>query len=65
MWNMTALEPDDLAKIAYIRYGDVLGWTNFLGDPMPEWQELAARQQQGWMEAAVAVAAAVRSANDA
>lgn len=63
MRNMTALEPDDLGRIAYVKYGDVLKWTNFIGDPMPEWEELAGRQQQGWAEAAVAVAAAVRSPN--
>lgn len=61
---MTALEPDDLAQIAYGTYGDEMGWTNFLGDAMPTWRELSARQQVGWSKAAAAAVAASRSAND-
>lgn len=61
---MTALEPDDLGKVGYIAYGNVTDWRNYAGLPMPEWEELSGNIQQAWAEAAVAVVAAARSAND-
>jgi hypothetical protein len=63
MWNMTALEPDDLGKVGYNAYGEVRGWTAYNGEPMPPWGELSGAIQQGWAEAAVAIVAAAK-AND-
>lgn len=64
MHVMTALEPDDLGRVGYIAYGNCRGWTAYNGEPMPEWEELSGAIQQGWAEAAVAIANVVRSSND-
>lgn len=64
MRHMSVLEPDDLARIGYIAYGNVTSWKNYLGLPMPEWEELSGPIQQAWTEAAQAIALAARSSND-
>lgn len=64
MRDMTALEPDDLGRVGYIAYGNVTGWQNYQGLPMPEWEELAGNTQQAWAEAAVAIVAAANANGD-
>ncbi len=36
------------AKAAYAAYGEVVGWKNFRGDPMPQFNELPDVIQQAW-----------------
>ena len=36
------------AKAAYAAYGEVVGWKNFKGDPMPQFSELPEAIQQAW-----------------
>jgi hypothetical protein len=36
------------AKAAYAAYGEVVGWKNFRGDPMPQFAELPEIIQQAW-----------------
>ena len=43
------------AKAAYAAYGEVVGWKNFRGDPMPQWSELPEVIQRGWDAAGEAV----------
>lgn len=47
---------DGLAALGYDAYGRSTGWKNFLGDPMPKWEELPRPIQEAWMAAAVAIA---------
>ena len=49
---MTDLE---LGKIVYQAYGDDVGNVNYLGKPMPTWEELPEHIAHAWMVAAVAV----------
>jgi hypothetical protein len=46
----------ELAKVAYAAYGNSTGHRNFMGHPMPDWEELTAAVQRAWVEAAGAVA---------
>jgi hypothetical protein len=46
----------ELAKVAYAAYGNSTGHRNFMGHPMPDWDELTAAVQRAWVEAAGAVA---------
>ena len=50
----------DLARIAYEAYGVAVDGRNFMGEPMPAWEDLHPVTQQGWFDAAQAVASAVR-----
>lgn len=36
------------AKAAYAAYGEVVGWKNFRGDPMPQFNALSDTIQQAW-----------------
>lgn len=36
------------AKAAYAAYGEVVGWKNFRGDPMPQFNELPEVIQRAW-----------------
>lgn len=51
--------PDDdqieLAKLAYAAYGQTTNFKNFLGNPMPGWDDLGDRIQAAWVSAANAV----------
>lgn len=55
----------DLARIAYQAYGDTTGHTNFLGEPMPAFDDLGAVIRAAWTNAATAVADACREEPDA
>jgi len=36
------------AKAAYAAYGEVVGWKNFQGNPMPQFHELPEAIRQAW-----------------
>ena len=36
------------AKAAYAAYGEVVGWKNFRGDPMPQFNDLPGEIQSAW-----------------
>lgn len=42
----------DLAREMYLSYGEVTGFRNFQGDPMPSWPELGETIQKAWIAAA-------------
>lgn len=44
-----------LAERGYMAYGDLAGWRNYLGRPMPRWEELPERTRKYWMAAASAI----------
>lgn len=44
-------------QAAYRAYGQVTGWRNFLGDPMPAWENLPDTIRQAWAAAALAARA--------
>ena len=44
-----------LAKEAYRSYGEVTGFKNCQGLPMPKWEGLTPRVQEAWMAAASTV----------
>ncbi|MFM9473945.1 hypothetical protein [Streptomyces scabiei] len=46
----------ELAKVAYEAYGNSTGHRNFMGHPMPDWDELTDAVRLAWIEAAGAVA---------
>jgi hypothetical protein len=46
-----------LAEVAYQAYGDAVSWRNFIGAPMPTWQDLPDDTRTAWVAAAAAVAA--------
>lgn len=46
----------ELGKIAYLAYGDSVGWKNYQGLPMPQWDQLSVAIQGGWIAAAVKIA---------
>lgn len=45
----------DLAKIAYLGYGEAVGYKNYEGKPMPDWKDLGSKIQNAWIAATVAV----------
>lgn len=49
------MSPDQTAQNAYHAYGDSTGWKNFLGNPMPAWEDLPATIQQAWRDATKSV----------
>jgi hypothetical protein len=50
--ELMSLTPLERAQRAYAAYGAVTGRKNFLGDPMPEWDELGDTIQSAWIAAA-------------
>jgi hypothetical protein len=44
-----------LAKEAYLSYGEVTGFLNYQGLPMPRWGELPEKIQEAWVAAASTV----------
>lgn len=50
------VDPVVRAKAAYSCYGDVAGWKNFRGDPMPRWEDLGEKIQNCWIAASAAAA---------
>jgi hypothetical protein len=40
-----------IARKAYGAYGERVGWKNYLGKPMPKFDDLPANIQAGWMAA--------------
>ena len=56
--GLPQLWPDDVSfeeqqgREAYLRYGSVVGYLNFKGDPMPAWADLGEKIQHAWMAAA-------------
>lgn len=52
-------DPAHLARIAYTAYGESTGNKNFLGDPMPAWEDLPDSIRTAWEAAAGAVASEV------
>lgn len=44
-----------LAERGYLAYGDLAGWLNYLGRPMPSWQDLPEKTRAYWMAAASAI----------
>ncbi len=53
-----SLPPDGgLARAAYEAYGDAVGWRNYIGIPMPPWDQLTETVQKGWRAAVTAVSA--------
>lgn len=49
---MTTTTPESRARIAYAAYGHATQFKNFLGDPMPEFDELRPAQRDAWIAAA-------------
>lgn len=45
-----------LAQVAYAAYGQSTENKNFLGDPMPAWEDLPEAIKSAWVAAAAAVA---------
>lgn len=45
----------ELAKIAYDAYGKTTNYKNFIGGPMPKWEDLPEAIQRAWINAANAV----------
>lgn len=50
--ELISLTPLERAQRAYAAYGAVTGNKNFLGDPMPTWDELGDTIQSAWIAAA-------------
>lgn len=48
-------EYEEWGVLAYKTYGDTVGWKNFMGNPMPQWEDLTGPIKSGWCEAAQAV----------
>lgn len=46
------------AKLAYEAYGEQMKWKNFLGEPMPTWDDLPLPIKAGWERATFAVRSA-------
>lgn len=44
--------PADLARAAYLRYGEVTEFKNFRGEQMPHWDDLTQTIQLAWIAAA-------------
>ncbi len=57
----------DLAHLAYVAYGEEVGGLNYMGLPMPAWDDLSTKILDGWVAAAGAVekALAARPGADA
>jgi hypothetical protein len=44
-----------LGEIAYNAYGEAVGWTSVIGDPLPPWEIQSANLQDAWIAAGNAV----------
>jgi hypothetical protein len=40
---------EGFGRKAYQDYGDYVGWQNFAGLPMPQWEELPETIRQAWL----------------
>lgn len=49
--QVLTIDPIKKAQRAYEAYGEVTGGKNFLGDPMPTWEELSDTIQAAWIAA--------------
>lgn len=49
-----SVSPKQLARRAYIAYGDSVGWRNHQGNPMPAWLDLPEHIRDAWTAAAAA-----------
>jgi len=54
-----AMDQRGLAAIGYEHYGNKAGWKNYLGRPMPKWEELPEPIREAWMAASQGIAEAV------
>lgn len=45
---MTELSATELAKVSYQAYGDYVDWKNYMGKPMPKWEELPEKIRGAW-----------------
>jgi hypothetical protein len=48
----------ELAKSGYAAYGESTGHRNYMGDPMPDWDDLTPAVQLAWIAAAGAISIA-------
>ena len=53
------LTANDLARIAYVAYGETTDFKNYQGLPMPAYDDLTERIQRAWEAAVTAVRNAV------
>jgi len=53
--HMTRLSDDELGKVGYRTYGDMVGQRDYQGDPMPTWEALPHQQKRAWIEAALEI----------
>lgn len=51
---MPTITWEKVGEVAYQAYGDSAKWKNFLGDPMPKWDELPQEIKNHWREASQA-----------
>jgi hypothetical protein len=49
---VTTTTPESRARIAYTAYGRKTGFKNFLGNPMPTFDELPPQIREAWIAAA-------------
>ena len=49
------MSAEELARIAYEAYGDTVGWVNYQGKPMPQFDDLTEIIRDAWAAAAQAV----------
>lgn len=46
---------DEFGYVAYVNYGNSVGWVTHLGAPMPDWDALTVPVRIAWCQAASAV----------
>ena len=44
----------EIAELACAAYGQMVGWKNVVGNPMPKWEDVAEGIQRAWEAACVA-----------
>jgi hypothetical protein len=52
--NAQAVTGEMAGQEAYRAYGDVVGWQNYQGLPMPSWENLTPKIREAWVAAAAA-----------
>lgn len=52
-----------LAQENYQGYGDQVGWVNYQGKPMPNWEDLTDTIRLGWLAGAIRVKSLVKPDN--
>lgn len=52
---MTTSTPESRGRIAYTAYGKRTDFKNYLGKPLPPWDELPRNIQKSWIAAAGAI----------